>query len=130
MNGKVARELGRKVGHDLLVKKAAATCAEIFEKIASKFGARAGLNSAEIRELVKSAKMTRWERALAYGGGGAGIGSALSPLGTVLGGIGGGLYGYFSGDDDEENPLLEPIRHKLEADALARKGGAPSLSPI
>jgi len=129
MNGEVARELGRKVGHDLLVKKAAATYAEIFEKIASKLGARAGLNSAEIRELVKSAAMSRRERALAYGAGGAGLGSALGPLGTAIGGIGGGLYGYFSGDDEEENPYVKQIQQAEAARNAAAKAGMPWLGP-
>ena len=130
MNGEVARELGRKVGHDLLVKKAAATYAEIFEKIASKLGARAGLNSAEIRELVKRATaMSRRERALAYGAGGAGLGSALGPLGTAIGGIGGGLYGYFSGDDEEENPHVKKIQQAAAARDAAKKYGMPWLGP-
>lgn len=118
MNGEVARRLGRAVGNDLLTKKAAAVYNKLFEKIASKLGKHAGLNSMEVEELVKGAKMTRWERALAYGGpgalAGAAGGSVVPVLGTtvggILGGLGAGAYGYFSGDDEEVSPGVKKIQ--------------------
>ena len=122
MNGEVARELGRTVGDDQLTKQAAAVYTEIFEKIASKFGKCAGLDSMEVAELVKEAT----EKSAIAITGGITILALLKALGLVGAGAG-AAYGAskmfgktpvqqrISGITEAQQAGLDPVQMGLMA---------------